>query len=139
MRRFTAIGLLASTLLLVLATTAPGCGSSRPPPRSAQEGRDDVDFSALPPANDRDALMDLNRRQRRIVRRARSSCGSIEQSAMGASGCVINFADSEVARQDDAPLLAFHHALPPRWRYDPERPNSIGLNVHRYVSEPGSR
>jgi len=34
-------------------------------------GRDEVDFSALPSADSRDALMDLNRRQRTIVRRAR--------------------------------------------------------------------
>ncbi len=135
MRCFITIGLL----VLLLGALAPGCGSSKPPPRSAQEGRDEVDFSALPSADNRDALMDLNRRQRIIVRRARNSCGSIEEAAMGSAGCVISFADSEVAKADEAPLLAFHYALPPQWRYDPERPNSIGMHVHRYVPESGSK
>ncbi len=124
----------------MLGTTAPGCTSKAPPPRTAQEGRDEVDFSALPAPDNRAALHDLNLRQRRIVRRAQASCGAIEESALGARGCIISFTDAEVAKREDPRLEAFHFALPPRWRYNTERPHSVAMRVHRYVSgsEPAS-
>lgn len=122
-------------LVLATGTLVPGCGGSATQSRyeTAQHGRDQVDFSALPSAGNRDALADLNRRQRRMVRSAQRSCSSVEDSSLGAGGCIISWVDRAVAQEDDEALLAFHYALPPRYRYDPERPNSIGMNVHRYI------
>ena len=81
--------------------------------------QDDVNWQALPA--EREALIQLDRQQVRVLRNAVRHCNDLARSDHRQTACVFLDADRVMRQSDNAALRAYHFALPRGMRYDEGR------------------
>lgn len=83
------------------------------------QAQDEVNWQALPA--EKEALVELDRRQMRALRNAVRFCNDLGRSEHDWTACVFLDADRVMRQSDDAALKAYHFALPRGMRYDETR------------------